>query len=702
MSSKEDKDFKLFVKEAEELIRKIEESILNLEENFKNNDPVEQLYFSYHNLKGMTGMVGFDNFSKLCHSLENLLDEIKDYEKRAENKGQLIGLLFESHDVMRNLIKKIKESDKEDLNRQILKEFEKRINNLKTSTTTSDYDITFFKPLSKEEFEKITSKSNYKFFKVYIEIQDTCVFKKVRLFIIFRALDEIGRICSSSPEPTVLEKGAIDNDFEIYFMTKESKNVISHRIDEILEIESRKITEISSDEFYNLISEYCEKMLDQMEGNSLPTEEYSIDSTQESTVSSVIADNFDDQNKITSIKVDIQTLETLMDYFGELVILKNQMSQILQKNREREGSRLFDDMDKLFLEIQEIIFQLKLVRVEKTFRRYRRLVRDVAKETGKQIKFVLKGLDVEIDRKVLEELNSPLIHLLRNAIYHGIESPEERNKKNKDIVGTLRLESYRKAGSIYIKVKDDGRGLNYEGIRRKAIRNGMYSPEEAGKLTNEQLEKIIFRSGFSTLRGADQISGRGMGLAIVSEKVEELGGSVEVNSVEEKGTEFILDVPFTRAILKAQIFSVGGDLYAIPIENIKQIYFYKRENLDYIKGVEHYRLDSELVPLIRVDEYLGLSSATNSNEFSLEKSNSSTKIAIWCKKDEENSAVLVVDEILQQMEVVIKPFKSKYSKFRSVLGVTITGRGKICMVMDVMDLISSISREVTKSISISN
>jgi len=699
MSSKEDKEFKLFVKEAEESVRKIEESVLNLEENYKNNDPVEQLYFAYHNLKGMTGMVGFDNFSKLCHVLENLLDGIKDYEERVNIKDQLIALLFESHDVMRNLIKNIKSGNKEDLNDQILKEFEKRVKNLETPSS-DEYDITFFKPISKEEFEKEVSSEDYKFFKVYIEIQDTCVFKKVRLFIIFRALDEIGRICSSSPEPNLLEKGAIDNDFEIYFMTKDGKDTIAHRIDEILEIENRKIKEINSEDFYDLISEYCEEMLQE---GMMSQKDYAVESSRESTVSSVIADDFDDQNKITSIKVDIQTLETLMDYFGELVILKNQMSQILQeRGGEREGSRLFDDMDKLFLEIQEIIFQLKLVRVEKTFRRYRRLVRDVAKETGKQIKFVLKGLDVEIDRKVLEELNSPLIHLLRNAIYHGIESPEERSKKNKDIVGTLNLESYRKAGSIYIKVKDDGRGLNFENIRRKAIRNGMYSPDEAENLTKQELKDIIFRRGFSTLKGADQISGRGMGLAIVSEKVEDLGGSVEVKSTEGKGTEFVLDVPFTRAILKAQIFSVSGDLYAIPIENIKQIYFYKRENIDYVKGVEHYKIDSELVPVIRVSEYLDLPTSTSSTELSLDNTNSSNKIAIWCKRDEEESAILIVDEIMQQMEIVIKPFKSKYSKFRSVLGVAITGKGEICMVIDVMDLISSISKELSQSISISN
>lgn len=694
MSSKEEKDFDLFVKEAEEIIRKIEDSVLNLEENFKDNDPVEKLYFAFHNLKGMTAMVGLDNFSKLCHFLENLLDKNKDYEKRSTTKDELIALLFESHDVMRNLIKNVKSGDQNDLNNQILNEFEKRINNLEGPSSSEEYEITFFKPVSKDELERIKSKGDHKFYNIYIEIQETCVFKKVRLYIIFRALNEIGRICSSDPEPSLLEKGAIDKDFEVYFMSTNDKKSIIDTLNEILEIETRTVNEINSDEFYSLIKEYSEQM-ERKKKQPQPVEETSAEQSQGQAISSVIADDFDDQNKITSIKVDIKTLETLMDYFGELVILKNQISQILQERRKgKEGTKMFDDMDKLFLEIQEIIFQLKLVRVEKTFRRYRRLVRDVAKETGKQVKFILKGLDVEIDRKVLEELNSPLIHLLRNAIYHGIESPKERKRKNKDVVGTLRLESYRKAGSIYIKVKDDGRGLNFEKIRRKTITKGLYSPEEAEKLTKQQLKNMLFKSGFSTVKGADEISGRGMGLAIVDEKVEDLGGSVEVRTKEGKGTEFILDVPFTRAILKAQLFKVGGDLFAIPIENINQIYFFNRENIDYVKGIKHYQVESDLVPAIHLDEYLDINNSKGKNELGMEESTTlSNKVAIWCKKDENNSVVLIVDKILQQMEIVIKPFKSRFSKFRSILGVSITGEGKICMVIDVMNLISSLSTE---------
>ncbi|TXT67579.1 MAG: Chemotaxis protein CheA [Promethearchaeota archaeon] len=694
MSSKENKDMELFIKEAEDIIEEIEESILNLEEDFKNNDPVERLYFSFHNLKGMTGMVGFDNFSKFFHLLENLLDRNKDYEARSKNKKQFIEFLFESHDLMSNFIDNVKSGTHQDLNIQIYNELRSKANNLETSAP-SEYDITFFKPISEEQLSSAKVSGKYNFYKISIEIQASCVFKKVRLFIIFRALNDIGRICSSDPSPNLLEKGKLDNAFEVYFMSEESSQKIENVIDEILEIETRKVTKIPVDEFFERVKKFSQEF--EKSGVFGDFEEKYFPTSQSSAISSQIIDNFDDLSKITSVKVDIETLEKLMDYFGELVILKNQISQILTQARGRQGSRLFDDMDKLFLEIQEIIFKLKLVRVGKTFRRYRRLVRDVAEETGKKITFILSGLDVEIDRKVLEELNSPIIHLLRNAIYHGIEDIKERKRMSKDPIGTLRLESFRKAGSIYIKIEDDGRGLDYEKIRQKAVKIGIYSPEEVEKLSEKELNELIFRKGFSTLKGADQISGRGMGLSIVSEKVEELGGSVELITQKDKGTQFILDVPFSRAILKAQLFQVGGDLFAIPIENIKQIYFYKRQNIDYVKGVEHYRIDSQLIPLVRVDEYLGFTNSKHSSELDLEQTNSHKKIAIWCKKDENKSVILVVDKILQQMEVVIKPFKSKYSRFRSILGVTITGDGSICMIIDVIDLVSNLSKELSQN-----
>ncbi|MBD3339550.1 MAG: hypothetical protein GF353_10600 [Candidatus Lokiarchaeota archaeon] len=676
-------DKKLFFSEAEDLIQSIEDNVLALEENPSDNQPIQNLFFVYHTLKGMTAMVGLDRLSKFCHHFETFLDKHKNFKETVERKEEFINLLFESLDIIRGTINNARKGTFKDLSEQILNEITEAFEEFEI-----EYDVTFFNALPAKKLEDIKKDKSMNFYKIYIQIQATCVFKKVRLFIIFRALNDIGRICATNPDPSILEKGNFDESFELYYMSKKGKDDIENALDEILEIESKKISSINSDQFYKVISDF-NRSFTLKEKVTAKIEPFQTDDVQEiSAVSNIVTDFEDRVKKITSVKVDIEILEKLMDYFGELVIIKNQLSQMMQDRQDWEGTRFFDNMDKLFLDIQEIIFNLKLVRVDTTFRRYRRLVRDVARETDKQIRFTLEGLDVEIDRKVLEELNSPLIHLLRNAIYHGIETPVERQSSKKGITGNLALRTYRRAGSIYIEVEDDGKGLDFESIRRKVVRKELYTEEEAQELSEEELKKVIFQPGFSTLAGADEISGRGMGLAIVKDKIEELGGAIDISTEKGKGTTFSLDVPFTRAILKAQLMKIGGDLFAIPIENIKQIYFYKRELIEYVKGVEHYRIERTLVPVVRLGDYLDF---VGTNE-EVEKARS--KVAIWCYKDEKESAMFIVDEILQQLEVVIKPFRSRFSEFQEILGVSITGDGSICLIIDVFNIITSLAKKL--------
>ncbi len=678
-----DKDMKLFYSEAEDLIQKIEDNLLLLEENPKNSKPVQELFYVYHTLKGLTAMVNLDNLSKFIHQFETFLEKNKNLQEQIKNKDKIIDLLFKSLDIIRDTIENVKNGKVKDLSEQEVERL-----TYSFDTVDSEYGITLFKHISTAELENSKKNKKNKFYKIFIQIQSTCVFKKVRLFIIFRALKDIGRICASNPDPGKLEMGDFKYSFTVYFLTELNSDKIQNALDEILEIENIVITKISADDLIKSSSELNLKFSQKEKF----TEEDSYTDVEEDREE--LASSQDDRDygtrQINSVKVDIDVIEHLMNYFGELVIIKNQINQILEDRQERGLNLFFDNMDKLFLEIQEIIFKLKLVRVDSTFRRYRRLVRDVAKSNGKNIKLTLEGMDVEIDRKVLEELNSPLMHILRNSIYHGIETPSERKAKNKNQFGEISLRTFRSAGSIYIEIEDNGSGIDYERIRQKAVEKELYSDEEALALTTEQLNALIFSSGFSTLEGANLISGRGMGLAIVAQKIEELGGSLSLYSEKDVGTTFTLVVPFTRAILKAQLMKVGNDLFAIPIENIKQIYFFDRSLIEYVKGVEYYRLNAKLIPIIWLNKYL---------EFLVQSSdqteaNSSAKIAILCEKDEENSALFVVDEILQQMEIVMKPFRTRFSRFQEILGTSITGDGTICLILDVLNIISSKNEEL--------
>ncbi|MEE9376697.1 MAG: chemotaxis protein CheA [Candidatus Lokiarchaeia archaeon] len=681
MSSKD--DIKLFISEAEDLIQKTEEEILTLEENPENPKPIKELFFTFHTLKGLTAMAGFENLSKFCHHFESFLENAKENRVSKTKKKNFIEVLFESLDVLRNFIKQVKKGDLNDIDENFVEDIKSSFDTFET-----EYDITFIQPLSPEEITKLLNQNQNKSFKIYIRLEDTCVFKKVRLFIIFRALNENGKICWTNPAPEDLEKATLRNEFQIYYITKNKKEKIHQILDEILEIENMVITPINSKEFKKTITDLKEKW--EIENAKLESElliddyDEDVDVEEIERVTQIIGDFSEDTIKIMSVKINIEYIEELMNYFGELVIMKNHISQLLKEKQDRTIVRLMDKMDKPFLDIQEILFRLKLVRVESTFKKYKRLVRDVANETGKKLRLILEGTNVEIDRKILEEINSPLVQLIRNAIYHGIESPRERLKKGKNELGTLKLRTYRRAGSIFIEVQDDGAGINYDKVREKVVRKGYYKSEGVEQLSNEELHQFILMPGFSTLTDADIISGRGMGLAIVAEKIKELGGAFKIQSEKDIGSKFTIDVPFTRAILRAQLIQLADDLFAIPTENIKQIYFFNPNQVEYIGGEQFYKIKSKSIPLIHLNEHLNIDKGMT---------NSYKKIAILCQRDEEHSAVFIADKQLQQLDVVVKPFKSNYSDSRDILGSTITGEGIICLIIDVLSIISSNTNE---------
>ncbi|TKJ20765.1 MAG: hypothetical protein CEE43_11930 [Promethearchaeota archaeon Loki_b32] len=679
MSSKD--DIKLFISESEDLIQKTEEEILSFEENPENSKPIKELFFTFHTLKGLTAMAGFDNLSKFCHHFESLLENAKEKKVSKSKRQNFIGMLFESLDVLRNFLNRVKKGDLSDIDGNFVEDIKNSFESFETV-----YDITFIQSLNQEEITKLLNQKQNKSFKIYVRLEDTCVFKKVRLFIIFRALNENGKICCTNPAPEDLEKATLRNEFEIYYITQNKKDKISQVLDEILEIENKVITPLNSGEFKKTITDLKEKW--ETEKSESMSSELLLDDYDEEEdieeierVSEIVGDFSEDNIKITSVKVNIEHLEELMNYFGELIIMKNHINQLLKKKQDRTLVRLIDKMDKPFLDIQEILFKLKLVRVESTFRKYKRLVRDVANETGKKLRLILEGTNVEIDRKILEEINSPLVQLIRNAIYHGIESPRERVKKGKNELGTLRLRTYRRSGSIFIEVQDDGMGINYDKIREKVVSRRYYNSEDAKQLSDEDLHQFILMPGFSTLSDADILSGRGMGLAIMAEKIKELGGDFNIQSQKNIGTKFTIEVPFTRAILRAQLIQIADDLFAIPTENIKQIYFYNPNQVEYIEGEQYYKIKSKSLPVIHLDEHLNMVDKSTTNSYK--------KIAIWCQRDEENSVVFIADKQLQQLDVVVKPFKSNYSDSRDILGSSITGEGGICLIIDVLSIISN-------------
>lgn len=684
-------DIKLFISELEDLIQKVEDEIFVLEEDPNNNKPIQELFFAFHTLKGLTAMGGLNKTSEFCHHFETFLNKAKEQKISAGKTEEFLKLLFESLDVLHSVLKRVKKGDMTDIGDNFLTIIKDHFDSFESEDKS---ELSLIKAIPPEQMKKIFADKKNIFYKVYIRLKPTCVFKKVRLFIIIRALSKSGQICFSRPKPEIIEQGSIMDDFELFYICRQKEDKISLVLDEILEIENTVLTRLKLNEFKTIYEKEIVKWIaDKERQESLDIEADIVENLgkqpakeKEEEVTQIVDSFRDETDKITSVKVDIDVLEELMNYFGELVILKNKVTQLLNVKTDQEINRVFNNMDKPFLEIQEIIFNLKLIRVESTFRKYRRLVRDVAKNVGKNVRLLLEGTNVEIDRKILEEINSPIVHLLRNAIYHGIESPQERKKNHKDETGVLRLSTSRRAGLIYIDVIDDGQGLNYDRIKEKAIEKGYCSAEEAEKFSDEELNQFILMPGFTTLSSADQISGRGLGMAIVAEKMKELGGSFSIYSEKGVGSRFTLMVPFTRAIINAQLIKVAGDLFAIPTENIKQIYMLNPEMIEDEGDIEYYKLNSDLIPIIRLDQYLDIKNVKTASSSSGGKKK---KIAIWIEKDEQKSAMLIADKIRQQMNIVVKPFKYNYSNIFDIIGSTLMTDGTICLILDVLNIISS-------------
>ena len=688
-------DMKLFVSETEDLILQTEGEILKIEQNPKALEPIQKLFYTFHTLKGLTAMAGFNNTSKFCHYFESFLQSIKDNQDSVDLSNSIITMLFESLEVLRSVLNNVKNGDMTDIDPSLLLDLRDSFDSFDSSS-----EMSFIKHIQPNKFSAILGDKSNKFYKVYIRLQSTCAFKKVRLFIIFRALTEKGQICWGVPDPESLEQGEIINDFEIYYISHSTDKEIVKILNEILEIENKAITKLENKEFEGLLNEFDLKWTRILEKKAtkrsresyhveIEDDEEFIDGEIERS-SHVFEDYSDEGTKISSVKVDVDILDKLMNYFGEIVILKNQITRTLKERQDRVLGAIVSNMEKPFLDIQELIFGLKLVRVETTFVKYKRLIRDVAKETGKKIRFILEGTNVEIDRKILEELNSPLVHLLRNAVYHGIESPELRMKKTKNQIGLLRLKTYRSAGSIYIEVTDDGQGIDYDRVKDVLVQKGLFLKEEVEHLNTNVLNQYILQPNFSTLSGANLISGRGIGLAIVVEKIRELGGSLKIHSEKDAGTTFTLIVPFSRAILKAQLFHVAGELFAIPIEYIETIFQFKQEKAEYVENTLYYKFNSKLIPAIQLEQHFQFKDATNEDL----RLHSKSKVAILCKKDDMNSAVFIVDDIMQQTDIVVKPFKSNYSDSRDILGSTILDDGSVCLILDVLTIITSKTNEI--------
>jgi len=377
-----------------------------------------------------------------------------------------------------------------------------------------------------------------------------------------------------------------------------------------------------------------------------------------------------------SIRISIQNLENLMNLVGELVINKSRLVQIGRTFELHDLNDALGQIDRLTTELQDEVLKMRMVPTRYIFNRFPRMVRDLALSEGKEVEFIVVGWDIELDRTVLDEISEPLVHLLRNSIDHGIEKPDVREKAGKPKVGTIKLIAVREKNYVTITVEDDGKGVDPDVIRKKAVEKGLIDPKKADTLTKEECAALLFLPGFSTASKVTAVSGRGVGMDIVKTKTESLGGRAEMISDKGKGTRTVLTLPLTMAIIRALLVRIGNETYALPISMVLETGRFKRSKLKTVQGKEVIVLRDEVVPLIKVNELFGIEKPLEEEDLTV----------VFVEKGDKKLG-LVVDYLIGQQEIVIKPLGKVFQNIRGVAGATILGDGRVALILDVATLV---------------
>ncbi|ACX51413.1 CheA signal transduction histidine kinase [Ammonifex degensii KC4] len=653
----------VFLDELEEKIQAISDNLLVLEREGGQPEALQEIFRAAHTIKGSSAIMGFEDMSNLTHEMENLLDLLRRGE--LEVTPEVVDTLFEALDVLKALRDRILDPNKEapEIGSVVakLKGFREAKHQASPAARPAEGTKTGLTEAEEATIYEAQIRG-FQAYRIKVTVAEDCQMKGVRAFLVFRTLEPLGEIIKAIPPVEELEEGEYERSFELVFLTKEDPGRLRHlllTVSEIVEVEVTPIT------------------LEQR-----PVEHREAAATREEKRPAAASSVGLAPTK--TVRVDVQKLDELMNLVGELVINRTRLDRIVEIFLERYGSddlvevleEVSNHLGQLTNELQEQIMKARMLPVGQLFNRFPRMVRDLAHKLGKEVNFVVEGKETELDRNVIEVIGDPLIHLLRNAVDHGIEPPEEREALGKPRVGTIRLKAYHQENHIVIEVEDDGRGIDTEKVRQKAVSLGLVDPETASRLTEEELYNFIFQPGFSTATQVTDLSGRGVGMDVVRKQIEQINGTVEVSSRPGQGTKFSIKLPLTLAIIRALMVSVEGQTYAFPLTSVLETLKVSREEVRRVKDMEVVPVRGSVLPLFSLAELFGGQPRSTPHLY-----------VVVVNLGGGKRAGLVVDELLGEQEIVIKSLGEYLGRIPGIAGATILGDGRVALILDVRGLI---------------
>ena len=665
----------IFIEESQEHLQSLNQSLLGLESNPDDVKLLNEIFRVAHTIKGMAGTMGFVTIMNLTHEMENVLDSLRNGDFKANS--HTIDVLFECLDYLETSIDSISNSGEESeiginylrdklqsLNKgdngNVIIKAENKESVLQKDNYIEDFSFNQYD----EELARKAIDKGMKVYKIKIVLSKGCMLKSARAFIIFKTLEKYAEIFKSSPKVEDIEDEKFDRVFKLAVVASEDEKIIRKDIESISEIEEvifEKVSDIKEN-----IKDFEEAAVTDIDDEELKIK---TDNYQDLTIKKA---------KIgKTVRVDINRLDNLMNLVSELIIIKTRLEGIETQSVDLNMTEAVEYLERITTNLHDAVMKVRMVPIERVFNRFPRMVRDLAKEIGKEITLSMTGEETELDRTVIDEIGDPLIHLIRNSIDHGIESKEERIRNNKPADGKLFLRAYQDGNSVVIEVEDDGKGINTDKIRSKIIDLGLINKSEADELDNNGIISFLFKPGFSTSANISDLSGRGVGLDVVKTKIESLGGNVEVESVINSGSKFIIRLPLTLAIIQALLVNLSTEKYAIPLNSIKEITSIKAENIKNVQGQEVLLYRENVLPIIRLAGILDVKSNDEQQEY---------LTLVVVKKGEKNSG-LVVDSLIGQHEIVIKSLGKYLGNIKAIAGATILGDGQVALIIDTNSIV---------------
>ncbi len=676
----------IFIEESNEHVQSLNQCLLQIEKDPDDKDVLNEIFRVAHTIKGMAGTMGFTKMTKLTHDMENVLHAIRNDEIRITSI--LVDTLFKCLDALENYVSSVVatggEGDKQYTN--VIKALNDILSNkgrLSTATAGTQASDNITKPdgvmhvtaqLEFNEFEQhAVNKAidmGMNALKLTIVLNKGCLLKAARAFIIFQTLERHGEIIKAQPIVQDIEDEKFDFEFTVVVVSKEDEKILIDELNSIAEVDeviTSKLDKFGDELTQNEGSINYEETVKESENLEGAT-------TKDGEVHDTAKQNGASRKAQRTVRVDIDRLDILMNLVGELIITKTRLEETDITSKPQEYHETLEYLERITTNLNDAVMKVRMVPVETVFNRFPRMIRDIAKDLGKEIELVMSGEETELDRTVIDEIGDPLIHLLRNSCDHGLESVEKRKQLGKPEVGKINLTAYQSGNNVIIEVTDDGVGINTEKVKMKAIEKGVITREAAASMSSQEAIELLFRPSFSTAEKVTGLSGRGVGLDVVKTKIEQLGGTVEVETQSGKGSSFLIKLPLTLAIYQALLVNVGTEKYAIPLGSIYQIYNWKAEDVKTVQGQDIILLRNMVVPITRLADSLEVPDSNSDTQKQL-------KIVIVRKG--EKLTGLVVDSVIGQQEIVIKSLGKLLSGIKYLAGATILGDGNVALIIDV-------------------